>query len=181
VSARVSVLVYNPKLIPASDLPTSVLALADPKYKGLLGIAPGETDFQPIVIAVAEKYGDAAAVKWLKGIAANAGESREYGSNEALVDEVNRGAAAFGLLNQYYWYRLGKEIGTANVHSKIAFLAPHDPGYVVDVSGAAVLASSSPPGCGPEVRKLSGVQGGPADHRHVPQLRVPDRLRGDHQ
>jgi iron(III) transport system substrate-binding protein len=143
VSARVSVLVYNPKLIPASDLPTSVLALADPKYKGLLGFAPGETDFQPIVIAGAERYGDAAAVTWLKGLAANAGESRQYGSNEALVDEVNRGAAAFGLLNQYYWYRLGKEIGTANVHSKIAFLAPHDPGYVVDVSGAAILASSS--------------------------------------
>jgi iron(III) transport system substrate-binding protein len=143
VSGRVSVLVYNPSRIAASDLPTTVLALADPKYRGKVGFAPGETDFQPIVIAVAKKYGDAAAVNWLKGLAANAGESKQYGSNEALVDEVNRGAAAFGLLNQYYWYRLGAEIGTSNVHSKIAFMAPHDPGYVVDVSGAAVLASSS--------------------------------------
>jgi iron(III) transport system substrate-binding protein len=143
VSARVSVLVYDPRLIRASDLPTSVLALADPRYKGKVAFAPGETDFQPIVTAVAKRYGDAAAVKWLKGLAANAGQSRRYGSNEALVDEINRGAAAFGLLNQYYWYRLGAEIGSSNVHSRIAFLAPHDPGYVVDVSGAAVLASSS--------------------------------------
>jgi iron(III) transport system substrate-binding protein len=28
------------------------------------------------------------------------------------------------------------------MHSAIAFFAPHDPGYVVDVSGAAVLKSS---------------------------------------
>jgi iron(III) transport system substrate-binding protein len=143
VSARVSVLVYNPALIAASELPTTVLGLADPRYKGKLGIAPGETDFQPIVTSVAERYGAAAAVRWLKGLVANTGESKEYGSNEALVDEVNRGAVAFGLLNQYYWYRLGAEIGASHIHSRIAFLAPHDPGYVVDVSGAAVLASSA--------------------------------------
>jgi len=34
VSARVSGLVYNPKLISASHLPTSVMQLADPKYQG---------------------------------------------------------------------------------------------------------------------------------------------------
>src|SRR5260370_23932778 len=28
------------------------------------------------------------------------------------------------------------------MHSKVAFLAPRDPGYVLDVSGAAVLKSS---------------------------------------
>ena len=143
VSGRVSVLVYNPKLIKESDLPKTALALAEPQYKGKLGMAPSETDFQPIVTAVAQRYGDAAAVKWLKGLAANAGSSREYGSNEALVDEVNRGAVAFGLLNQYYWYRLRAEIGASNTHSTVAFLDPGDPGYVVDVSGAAVLASSS--------------------------------------
>jgi iron(III) transport system substrate-binding protein len=142
VSARVSVLVYNPGLIKSSDLPTTALALADPRYKGKVAFAPGETDFQPIVIAMARRYGDAATVKWLKGLAANAGSTHEYGSNEALVDEINRGGAAFGLLNQYYWYRLGAQIGSSNVHSKLTFLAPHDPGYVVDISGAAVLASS---------------------------------------
>jgi iron(III) transport system substrate-binding protein len=46
------------------------------------------------------------------------------------------------LVNQYYWYRLGAEIGRSNIHSKIAYFAPRDPGYVLDVSGAAVLASS---------------------------------------
>ena len=43
VSARVSVLIYNPSLISKAALPTSVLQLADPKYQGKLAIAPGET------------------------------------------------------------------------------------------------------------------------------------------
>ncbi len=34
------------------------------------------------------------------------------------------------------------EIGAGNMHSDIAYFAPHDPGYVIDVSGAAVLKSS---------------------------------------
>jgi hypothetical protein len=43
VSARVSVIVYNPSLISKNQLPTSVMQLADPKYKDKLGIAPGES------------------------------------------------------------------------------------------------------------------------------------------
>ena len=62
VSARVSVIVYNPSLISASALPTSVMQLAGAAYKGKLALAPAETDFQPVVTSVAKTYGDAAAV-----------------------------------------------------------------------------------------------------------------------
>src|SRR3984885_14959541 len=141
VSARVSVLIYNPSLISESQLPTTVLQLANPKYKGKLAFAAGETDFQPVVTSVARAYGDAKAGTWLEGIKANAG-SHIYPDNETIADEVNRGAVAFGVVNQYYWYRMKAELGPSNVHSKITYFAPHDPGYVVDVSGAAVLKSS---------------------------------------
>jgi iron(III) transport system substrate-binding protein len=141
VSARVSVLIYNPSLISASQLPTSVLQLANPKYKGKLAFAAGETDFQPIVTSVAKAYGDAEASSWLDGIKANAG-SHIYPDNETIADEVNRGAAAFGVVNQYYWYRMQAELGASNVHSKIAYFAPNNPGYVVDVSGAGILKST---------------------------------------
>jgi iron(III) transport system substrate-binding protein len=142
VSARVSVLVYNPSLISESQLPTSILQLADPRYQGELALAPGETDFQPIVTSVARAYGSAAALTWLDGLKANAG-SHIYPDNETIADEVNRGVVAFGVVNQYYWYRMGSELGASNLHSEIASLAPHDPGYVLDVSGAAVLRSST--------------------------------------
>ena len=141
VSARVSVIVYNPSLISAAQLPTSVMDLADSKYAGKLGLAPSETDFQPIVTSVERTYGQAKALTWLDAIKSNAGNN-SYPDNETLVDEVNRGAVAFGVLNQYYWYRMQAELGTGAMHSKIAYFAPKDPGYVVDISGAAVLKSS---------------------------------------
>jgi iron(III) transport system substrate-binding protein len=141
ISARVSVLIYNPSLIKASQLPTSVLQLAAAKYRGKLAIAPQETDFQPIVTSVARAYGQAAALRWLDAIKANAG-SHSYPDNETIADEVNRGAVAFGIVNQYYWYRLRAEVGAAHVPSRIAYFAAGNPGYVVDVSPAAVLKSS---------------------------------------
>jgi iron(III) transport system substrate-binding protein len=141
VSARVSVLIYNPSLIKKSQLPQHVLQLANPKYKGKLAFAAGETDFQPVVTSVIRAYGEARALTWLNGIKANA-SGHIYSDNETITYDVNRGIAAFGLINQYYWYRLRAELGASNMDSKIAYLAPHDPGYVLDVSGAAVLKSS---------------------------------------
>jgi iron(III) transport system substrate-binding protein len=141
VSARVSVLIYNPKLIKASQLPTHVSQLAEPKYKDKLAFAAGETDFQPVVTSYDHAYGQAATLKWLDGIKANAG-SHIYPDNETIADEVNRGAVAFGLINQYYWYRMVAELGKSDVPSRIVHLAPKDPGYVLDISGAAILKSS---------------------------------------
>jgi iron(III) transport system substrate-binding protein len=142
VSARVSVLIYNPSLIKKSALPTSVLQLANPKYRGELAFAAGETDFQPIVTSVLKAYGRAATLKWLDGIKSNA-QSHIYPDNETIANDVNRGVVAFGVINQYYWYRLRAQIGRSSMHSLITYFAPRDPGYVVDVSGAGVLKSST--------------------------------------
>ena len=142
VSARVSVLIYNPSMIKESQLPTSVTQLADPKYAGKLAFSAGETDFQPIVTSYERTYGQAATVKWLDAIKANAG-SHIYPDNETIADEVNRGAVAFGVVNQYYWYRMRAELGASGVNSRITYFTPHDPGYVLDISGAAILKSST--------------------------------------
>jgi iron(III) transport system substrate-binding protein len=142
VSARVSVLIYNPSLIKESQLPSRVSELADPKYKGKLAFAAGETDFQPIVTSYARTYGRSATLKWLEAIKENAA-GHIYPDNETIADEVNRGAVAFGVVNQYYWYRLRAEVGASSVNSKIAYFASRDPGYVIDVSGAAILKSST--------------------------------------
>ena len=141
VSARVSVLIYNPSLISKSQLPTTAQALADPQYKGKLAFAAGETDFQPVVTSMDKTYGSATTLKWLEAIKANAG-SHIYPDNETIADEVNRGAVAFGVVNQYYWYRMSAELGKSNVHSDITHFAPGDPGYVLDVSAAGILKSS---------------------------------------
>jgi iron(III) transport system substrate-binding protein len=142
VSARVSVMVYNTSLLKPSQLPTSVMQLAEPHWKGKLALAGGETDFQPIVTSIAHTYGTAAAETWLRAVKTNA-TSHLYPDNETVVDEVNRGQVAIGVINQYYWYRLQAEVGAGDVHSAIAYFAPKDVGYVMDVSGAGAMKSST--------------------------------------
>jgi iron(III) transport system substrate-binding protein len=142
ISARVSVMVYNTSLLKASQLPTSVMDLAQPKWKGKIALAGSETDFQPIVTSVARTHGAAAALTWLKALKANA-TSHLYPDNETITAEVNTGQVALGIINQYYWYRLRADVGGSGMHSKIAYFAPHNVGYVLDVSGAGILKSSS--------------------------------------
>jgi len=142
VSARISVLVYNPGKVSASQLPTSVLDLADPQWKGKIEIAPSETDFWPIVSSVARDDGTAAALAWLKGLKANAGANDNIPDNETMTSDVSEGTTDMALINHYYYYRLRAEVGAGSVNAKIAYFAPRDPGYVEDISGAAILKSS---------------------------------------
>jgi iron(III) transport system substrate-binding protein len=142
LSGRFSVIVYNPSKISASQLPTSVLQLAGPAYKGLLELAPAETDFWPIVTSIARADGTGAALDWLKGIKANAGSNGSAPDNETVVSDISKGLAGLGLINHYYYYRLRAETGAGSVHARLSLLAPGDPGFVEDISGAAILRSS---------------------------------------
>jgi iron(III) transport system substrate-binding protein len=140
LSARVSTLVYNTSQVKAAQLPANLLDLAKPEWKGKVGLAPSETDFQPLVTAVVKLYGQAAALEWLKGLKDN---SEIYPDNETVVASVNSGQSAVGLINHYYWYRLRDEVGAAKMHSALHYFSSGDAGNLVDVSGAAVLKSSA--------------------------------------
>jgi iron(III) transport system substrate-binding protein len=115
--------------------------LADPQWKGKLALAPTETDLRPIITSIALAKGQAAALAWLKAVKSNASAHVDP-DNETVTSDVNSGQAEIGLLDHYYWYRLAKEVGQSSMHSQIAYFAPHDPGYVLNVSGAGVLRSS---------------------------------------
>jgi iron(III) transport system substrate-binding protein len=140
VSARVSALVYNTSQVKPSQLPGSILELAGPKWRGKVGFAPSETDFQPLVTTISRLDGKATAERWLRGLQAN---SKLYPDNETVVAQVNAGESAVGIINHYYWYRLRAELGAGGMHSALHYYAGGDPGDLVDVSGAAVLKSSS--------------------------------------
>lgn len=141
VSARVSCLVYDPARISASQLPTSILDMAEPRYKGRFEIAPAETDFWPLVASVAAAKGDAATVRWLAALKANAADDN-VPDNETLTSDVAQGTTDFAVINHYYYYRLQAESTAGTGDAKLAYFAPHDPGYVESISGAAVLKSS---------------------------------------
>jgi iron(III) transport system substrate-binding protein len=140
ISVRVSALAYNPSLTSPSQLPASILDLAQPQWKGKVAIAPTDSDFVPLVGAVIAKYGQQAALTWLKGLKANATSDADI---ETVVAAVNKGQDAVGIINQYYWYRLRQELGAGSTHSKVYYFPNGNVGGLENISGAAVLASSS--------------------------------------
>lgn len=140
IALRVGALAYDPALVPAARLPRSIFALTGPAWKGKIAIAPTDSDFPPLVGAVIAAYGQSATARWLAGLKRNA---QIFQTDESVVAAVNRGNVAAGLINHYYWYRLRTEIGVHAMHSALHWFPGHDPGSVVNISGAAVLASSS--------------------------------------
>ncbi|HEY2704388.1 MAG TPA: iron ABC transporter substrate-binding protein [Candidatus Dormibacteraeota bacterium] len=138
VSARAAALVYNTQAVAEKDLPTSVLDLGRPEMKGRVAVAPSETDFQPVVTRVVGARGSEATAAWLTALKDNA---KVYDSNESLIRAVNRGEIAMGLVDHYYWYRMRDEVGNGGVHSALHYFPPADAGGLVDISGAAVVAS----------------------------------------
>ena len=139
VALRVSALAYDPSLISASQLPSSIVDLAQPQWKGKVAIAPTDSDFVPLVGAVLATYGTATTKSWLAGLQTNASL---YQDDESVVAAVDRGQASVGVINQYYWYRLRLEEGAGNLHSQLYFFPNQDVGGIENISGAAVLASS---------------------------------------
>ena len=142
VAARETVMVYDPKLIAASELPESILDLAKPEWKGKLAIAPSEPDFVPIVSAIEKLDGEAAAKSWLEGFAANA---KHYNDNEGIIAAVDSGQIAAGIINHYYWYEAVAEEGRDGVPSRLHYFGHEDPGALVNISGAGALESSGDP------------------------------------
>ncbi|MDX6627649.1 MAG: iron(III) transport system substrate-binding protein [Solirubrobacterales bacterium] len=142
VAARETVMVYNPDLVAADELPASILDLAKPEWKGKLAIAPSEPDFVPIVSAIEKLDGEAGAKSWLEGFADNA---KHYNDNEGIIAAVDSGQIAAGIINHYYWYEAVAEEGKDKVPSKLYYFGHEDPGALVNVSGAGALASGGEP------------------------------------
>jgi iron(III) transport system substrate-binding protein len=143
--------------LPASDLPDSILELAEPRWKGRVGYSPTGADFQAIVSAVVALKGEAAAKRWLDGLKANA---VAYKGNGTVMKAVNDGEIAAGVIYHYYWYQDRAESGANSANTKLHFFGGQDPGAFTSVSGAGVLASSQHPAEAQRlVRFLTGRHG----------------------
>jgi iron(III) transport system substrate-binding protein len=141
VTGRARVIVYNPELVAPADVPTTVAELTDPKWDGTIGLAPSNASFQSFVTAMRVAEGDPAAQAWLDGIAAN--NPKTYERNGNVLDAVDAGEVALGLINHYYWFEKAAEVGEDNLTAQLAYTAPGDPGSLVNVSGVGVLAGSA--------------------------------------
>jgi iron(III) transport system substrate-binding protein len=141
-AARSTVLGYQPDAISEAELPASLLDLANPEWKGRVGIAAGGADFQAIVSAVLALRGEDATRTWLTGLEENA---EIFASNTAVMKAVDEGQIDVGVMYHYYWYRDQAENGLVGDDVKLHYFRNQDPGAFVSVSGAGVLASSDQP------------------------------------
>ncbi|MFB7886052.1 iron ABC transporter substrate-binding protein [Microbacterium sp. NPDC056057] len=139
IAARSTVLVYNPELISESELPASLLDLADPQWKGKWGAAPAKADFQAIVSAVLATQGEDGARDWLNGMAENA---VDYRNNIVTMKAVNAGEVPMGIIYHYYWFRDQDAAAEDSGNTKLHYFGNQDPGAFVSISGGGVLKNA---------------------------------------
>ncbi|MGY4709980.1 iron ABC transporter substrate-binding protein [Mycolicibacterium sp. CBM1] len=139
VAARTTVFVYNPAKLSAGQLPTSLLDLQRPEWKGRWGAPPTKADFQAIVAALLQLKGPAATEQWLVGMKANA---VVYSDNIATLRAVNNGEVAGGVIYHYYWFRDQAKTKEMSGNTKLHYFGGQDPGAFLSLSGGGVLKSS---------------------------------------
>ncbi len=137
VSGRSRVMSYDPEQVSEAYLPKSIFDLADPKWKGKIGIAPTNASFQSAITAMRVLEGEDATAKWLAAMKANA---ILFEKNGQILEAVEAGEIAIGLINHYYWYERAAEVGNENMKSKMAWFAAGDAGNLINVAGVGVLS-----------------------------------------
>jgi iron(III) transport system substrate-binding protein len=138
LSGRVRVLNYNPEKV--TDLPKSVLELAEPQWQGRIGIAPANASFQAFVTAMRITEGEDATAAWLEGIKRN---GVVFEKNSGILEAVETGQVDAGLINHYYWFARGAEVGAENMTSKLAGFEPNDVGNLINVAGLGILKDNA--------------------------------------
>lgn len=138
-SGRTRVLAYNTNAVGADEVPDSVFDLTDPAWKGKVGIAPTNASFQAFVTAMRLAAGEEKTKQWLLDLKQN--EPKTYEKNTPIVEALASGEIDLGLVNHYYLSLVKAEQPEAPIANH--FLAKGDPGALVSVAGAGVLASAA--------------------------------------
>jgi len=138
LTGRSRVIVYNPDLVP--EPPTGVTDLTDPKYAGQTAWVPSNAGFQAFMTGFRVGEGEEAAASWLDEMIAN--DPVTYESNGDVLEAVNNGDVAMGLINHYYWARSVPELGD-NLVAELVFPAGDDPGGLVNATAVGITNSGA--------------------------------------
>ena len=141
ITGRARTLVYNPNVLNESELPSSMMDLTDPKWKGKLGWAPSNGSFQAMLTGMRLTWGEDKTKEWLQGIMSN--EPIVYPKNTPQVEAAAKDEIDVGFVNHYYLYKFvldkaeGDDFAARNYHPRGG-----GPGAMVMVSAAGILKTS---------------------------------------
>ena len=138
ISGRARAVVYNTETVSEADIPASILDFTNEEWKGRLGWAPTNASFQAFVTALRVERGDDVAREWLEGMVAN--DIAVYEGNTPIVQAVIDGEIDAGFVNHYYLLRMEAEAGE-DLPAENFIYSNGDPGALINVAGAGVLAS----------------------------------------
>ena len=138
VSGRVRVFVYNPDTV--ASVPTSVFDLAEPEWQGRIAIAPTNASFQAFVTAMRVLHGEDKTLEWLRAMKTNA---VIYEKNSAILEAVESKIVDAGLINHYYWFAMGREIGFENLTSRLGQFEAQDVGNLINAAGVGIVSDSN--------------------------------------
>jgi iron(III) transport system substrate-binding protein len=138
VSGRARVVAYNTERLTEADLPDSIFGFTDPEWDGRIGWAPTNGSFQSFVTALRVLEGEDRAREWLEGIQAN--NPKVYEGNNPALDAVIAGEVDVAFINHYYLMQ--RLVEDADATAANYFLTDGDPGALVNVAGAGILATA---------------------------------------
>ena len=122
---------------------TSLLDLANPKWKGKLAIPIAGNEYLQAgtsVIQVAK--GKPATETFLQGIRDNAGNF-VFGKNRQIVDAVAKGKVSLGIVNHYYIFRHLDKHPQAPIALLLTDQGPDQMGTIMNAAGMGVTAHTT--------------------------------------
>jgi len=103
LTLRLRAIMYNSDLVPADQLPDSILDLSDPTWKGQVASTNSTNgSLQAQVASMRQLLGENATQAWLQGLVSN--DVTWFGGHTDVRKAVGAGEFKLGLVNHYYYY-----------------------------------------------------------------------------
>jgi iron(III) transport system substrate-binding protein len=141
LSGRFWIVVYNRTMV-QPDQVTSLLDLADPKWKGKIAIPNSGSEYlQAGVSVILSTYGEEKTRQFLQGLKTNA-DTQVYQKSSQIVEAVAKGQVPLGIVNHYYVYR---HLAT-QPDAPLAVVMPDQQeggmGAIMNVAGVGIIKST---------------------------------------
>lgn len=138
ISGRVWALVYHTGQTSPKEL-TSLLDLADPKWKGRIAIPNAGSEYLQAGVSVMQaSIGEERTRKFLDGLKTNAG-TQVFGKSSQIVEAVAKGQIAVGIVNHYYVYRHLATQPNAPIALVMPDQQPGGMGVILNAAGAGIV------------------------------------------